>query len=269
MTFQLWSPFHYWFIASPFIFTLVFYFIFKGRKKKHLRIAGIIFSCISLFFLTARNVSLYSVEHTITPDMLPLQVCHFASIVLLLAFLFDSDILFTMAFCFNLPAAFLSIIFADSLANYSNIISWRGAGYIFVHAFVVGITLWAFSNNMIKIKFRTFFKMLITVGVLYFLSIPVNNWFMKLMPGYNSNYFYTFEPQNGTPLQTLFDLGHNVTVAGMTLNPVYILLLGVTGLFVMSFCYGLYLGINWVKVQLEVHHTKKMNHTNHAYLIQK
>lgn len=250
MTFHMWSPLHYAFIASPFVFSFLFYFIFRGRKNTDLRTIGIIFSIIGVLLLIARNLSIYLANQKITPEVIPFQLCHFGNIVLLFAFLFDNELLFTMSFCFNLPAALCSIVFANSLTNYTTLFSWQAMAYLWGHMLIVGITLWAFFNNLIKINLKMFYKMLRLITVLFILSVPVNNLFIKWMPGYESNYFYTMAPESGTPLQTFFEMGKNVTVWGMTFNPIYILLVVAFGFAVVLMFYIIYIGLTKLKKKL-------------------
>src|SRR5690554_5755002 len=113
---------------------------------------------------------------TFNPEILPLQICHFANFVLLIAFLRDSKPMFATAFCFNLPCAFLSIVFANSLENYSTILNFRGIAYIFGHMLIVGITIWALLVVFMKLTKKDLYKGIAFVFILFVLSVPINKY---------------------------------------------------------------------------------------------
>ncbi|MGD7046138.1 hypothetical protein [Jeotgalibacillus proteolyticus] len=257
MTFQMWSPFHCLFIISPFVLVIGFYFLFKRFDEKTLRVIGMYLSLIGIALLIGRNIEIYFKLNQINPEMIPLQICHLANFFLFFAFLLKSKVLFSTAFCFNLPAAFLSIVFADSLTNYATILNWQGMAYIWGHALIVAVVLWAYMNGMIHIDFKILRRTMWMVTSMFFLSIVVNNLFMKWMPGFVSNYFYTIIPQSGTPLELLYNIGKKTTILGMQLNPIYILLLLFVGLSVVFVFYGLYLILNKVRKLERSHYRLK------------
>ncbi|WP_041058460.1 TMEM164 family acyltransferase [Jeotgalibacillus campisalis] len=257
MTFEMWSPFHYLFIISPFLLVIGFAFLFKRCDEKTLRMTGIYLSLIGIALLIGRNIEIYFKTEQLNPEMIPLQICHLANFFLFFAFLLKNNVLFSTAFCFNLPAAFLSIVFADSLTNYSTILNWQGMAYIWGHALIVGVVLWAYFNGMIHLDFKILRRTVWVVTGMFFISIVVNNLFMKWMPGFTSNYFYTTIPQSGTPLELLYNMGEKTTILGLQFNPIYILLLLCVGLSVVFLFYGLYLFLNKVrKVKSSVYRLK-------------
>lgn len=224
MTFTMWSFLHYAFIFSPFVFALILFAFTRKSNEKVKRLTGIVFSVIAVLLLVARNLEIYvGGGYRIQPEIIPLQICHFANFILLFAFLFRNQTLFSVAFCFNLPMAFLSILFANSLENYANIITWRGMAYIFGHMLIVALTLWAFQVKMIKIDKISFRNGIILILILFLISVPINNLFHRLMPDYTSNYFYTFQPEGGTPLDLAFSFGKTTNILGMQVNIIYIL----------------------------------------------
>ncbi|MDG5473634.1 YwaF family protein [Jeotgalibacillus sp. ET6] len=247
MTFQMWSPFHYLFIISPFMLIIVFYFLFKKCDEKTLRLIGMYLSLVGIALLVGRNTEIYLKADQVNPEMIPLQICHLANFFLFFAFLFKSRVLFSIAFCFNMPAAFLSIVFADSLTNYATILNWQGMAYIWGHALIVGVVLWAYFNGMVHINLKTLRRIVWVVTGMFFSSIVINNLFMEWMPGFVSNYFYTMIPQSGTPLELIYNMGETTTILGLQVNPIYILLLLFVGLSVVFMFYGLYLILNKVR----------------------
>src|SRR5690625_765515 len=240
MTFQMWSFFHFFFILSPFIFAFLFYFLFKRYDEKKLRSLGIIFTLIGIALLVGRNIEIYLKAGEFNPEVIPLQICHFANFVLLFAFLLRSNTLFAIAFCFNLPAAFLSIVFANGLMNYPTLISWQAAAYIFGHMLIVGVVIWAFLNKMVHLNIKVVHKAVGIILILFLLSIVVNNLFEKWMSPHPSNYFYTMTPEQGTPLELFYSLGNTIFVIGLEFNPIYIITLLFVGYSVVLLFYGIY-----------------------------
>lgn len=244
MTFKMWSLGHILFIFSSFILTVILYYLTKKNNKKTNRLIGIILSVIVVVLLIARNVEIYVKSgYQFQPEIVPFQICHFANFVLLFAFALKNKTLQTVAFCFNLPFAMLSIIFADSLENYQTILNWRGMAYIFGHMLIVAITLWGLMTDQIEVDKKSYRNSIIMVVSLFVLSVPINNIFNKLMPDFTANYFYSYRPEGGTPLEWFFNWGKETTLLGMEINIIYIALsalLGIVVLFLFKKIYELY-----------------------------
>jgi uncharacterized membrane protein YwaF len=209
---------------------------------------------VAILFLVLRNAEIFVHNgYHIEPEIIPFQICHFANFILFAAFLFRKKTIFTMAFCFNLPAAFLSIIFADSLVNYTTILTFRGMAYIWGHMLIVAITLWALFTNQIVITKKSFFNTVLVVLSLFVVSVPVNNLFNALMPAYEANYFYTYKPEGGTPLEMVFDHGHNVTLLGMQVNVLYVFIMGIVGVAVLYLFWGIYTLYRFLQSKIQPH----------------
>lgn len=144
-----------------------------------------------------------------------------------------------IAWCLNFPAGLVSIIFADGLENYSNVLNIQGVAYIAGHMLIVAMGLYLLLTKMIQIEGRTLLKSYKILVPLYFLSVIVNNWFVKIF-GEESNYFYTYAPESGTPLEDLYNLGSNINVLGITFNPVYLISLAILGALGMYLMYPNY-----------------------------
>lgn len=239
MTFKMWSLFHIIFMLSPFIFAAaMFYFTRKYSYEKNRKI-GLILSIICIVILLLRNFEIFFRDMKISPEIIPLQICHFANFVLLFAFLKDNKAMFATAFCFNLPCAIMSIIFANSLENYSTILTFRGGAYIFGHMLIVGITIWALLVGFMKFTKKDMINGLVFVLSLFLITLPINNLFNHIMPEFSSNYFYSLAPEGGTPLEAMYNLGKVSTVLGMEFNLVYLLLFLVLGTVVYTGIYFL------------------------------
>lgn len=237
MSFYMWSFGHILFMLSPIIFTIVLHFFTKGKTEEEKRQVGLYLSIATIVILLLRNIEIFvKKDFQFDHELIPLQVCHFANFVLFYAFWKKSDVAFSFSFTLNLLAAFASIVFANGLENYTTIISFRGFAYIFGHILIVVIILWAFINDFIFIKFKTWIKTVVVVDSLILLSVFVNN-LMFILYGKYSNYFYTEHPEGGTPLEWGFDLGKEYMYGSFKVNYIYILSLLVIFPLVT---YGLY-----------------------------
>ncbi|MCK9235041.1 MAG: hypothetical protein WC225_04840 [Acholeplasmataceae bacterium] len=232
MEFQMWSLFHYIFIISPFVVSVLLYFFTKNNSYEKNRKIGTILSIMCVVILILRNVEIYVVNGKINPELFPFQICHFANFVLLVAFWKDSKTMFITAFCFNLPAAMLSIVFANSLENYVTILNFRGFAYIAGHLLIVALTIWAYTMKFVDVRKKEVIKSAAFIFTLFILSIPINNLFNSLMPGFSSNYFYTLVPEGGTPLEMFYNFGSEISFLGMKFNPIYIILTMIIGFVV-------------------------------------
>lgn len=238
MTFTMWSLGHYLFILSPIVFTIILHYSAKHLDHDKKRKLGIVLSWVAIHVLFLRNIEIWiNSGYQFNVELVPLQVCHFANFVLLYAFKKDSKAAFGMAFTINLVAAFVSILFADSLANYSNILTLRGMAYIVGHILIVVIAAWAYMNNFVQMDKKTYIKTLKLSGILYFSSIVVNNLF-GIITGQYSNYFYTMKPEKGTPLEWFWNMGSEVNLGGFKFNIAYIIGTAFLGFIVTLMVYG-------------------------------
>ena len=238
MTFTMWSFGHILFIISPFIFTYILHKATMNLNQDQKREVGINLSIIAIGILLARNVEIFiRNDYQFDVELVPLQVCHFANFVLLYSFWRRSDVGFALAFCLNLLAAFVSIVFADGLANYTSILNTRGVAYILGHIIIVVITVWAFLNDFIYIKKRTLYLTVLVVEVMIVLSVFINNLMYRLSGTY-SNYFYTEHPESGTPLEWGWNWGKEYTYGDFKINYIYVI---VTMLLFPLVTYLLYL----------------------------
>jgi hypothetical protein len=188
-----------------------------------------------------RNLEIFiNSGFTIEPEIIPIQICHFANFVLLFAYILNNKTLHIVSFCFNLPFAFMSILFANSLENYTSLITWRATAYIWGHMLIVGMTIWALLVGTIKVDKKAFLNGIIFIMTLFILSVPINSIFNKIMPGFISNYFYTYLPEEGTPLDLAYSFGKPVNILGMEVNIIYILVVACFGVLMYYGFYKLY-----------------------------
>ena len=116
MKFQLWSFLHYFMMISPFIIAYILYLFTQKKDMQVKRRVGIFLSAVAVVLLLLRNIEIFIIGNfAFDFEIIPLQICHFANFVLLFAFYKRNDTAFGLAFLFNLPLAYLSLVFADGL----------------------------------------------------------------------------------------------------------------------------------------------------------
>ncbi len=190
-----------------------------------------------MIILLLRNIEIWVVKgFAFHYELVPLQICHFANFVLLIAFLKNHKTLFAFAWLFNFPAAFMSIVFANGLENYATILTLRGFAYISGHMLIVALSLFAFSSGFVKLNTKVLTK-------LYFLLLPLYitahfvNMFFHFVLNSSSNYFYTVRPESGTPLELFHQLGRSYMIGTFSSNPVYLVLTALFGVLVTLVIY--------------------------------
>lgn len=233
----MWSFGHYLFMISPVILAVLLIYLMRNKTYEQRRKLGVYLSVLAIIVLLLRNIEIFIVrDYAFDFELVPLQICHFANFVLLFAFMKDSKPLFAFALLLNLPAAMMSIVFANSLTHYATLVSFRAFAYLFGHILIVSITLFAYYFGFAKLDKVTLKKTFTIVGILYLSSIVINNLF-RLFLGQESNYFYTFKPEDGTPLEMFFNLGQNISIGEFMLNPIYLILTSILGFIVMMIVY--------------------------------
>ncbi|MFW5838898.1 MAG: hypothetical protein ACOC1L_04270 [Bacillota bacterium] len=238
MTYTMWSFGHYLFMASPFILWGVLHYLIKDKSYDYKRQFGVWVSLVGVVILLLRNIEIFVVKDFVFHyEIIPLQICHFANFVLLYAFLKDNKTMFAFAWLFNLPAAYMSILFSNGLENYETLLTFRGFAYITGHMLIVSLTLWAFSNGFIKLSKSILIKLFTILLPLYITAHIINVLFSVLFNS-SSNYFYTMRPESGTPLELFYTLGNTYMFGSFEINPLYLLLTGLFGFIVILLIYG-------------------------------
>jgi len=240
MTFTMWSTGHALFMLSPFVLWYVLHRYARNKNHDAKRKLGVFLSIAGVVILALRNIEMFIVGGFVFDfELVPLQICHFANFVLLFAFLKRSHRLFAFAWVFNLPAAYLSIVYANSLVNnYDTILNFRGFAYISGHMLIVALTLWAFSNGFVRLDRKILLSLYKLLVPLYLFAHLVNLAFRVFLNS-PSNYFYTMRPESGTPLEWFHDWGTTFTAGMIEINPLYLLLTGLFGLVVTMLVYSL------------------------------
>lgn len=233
MTFTMWGLGHFLFMLSPFLLWFLLHRYTMTMDEATKRRFGIILSCGCIVILALRNIEIFVVGgYVFDFEIVPFQICHFANFVLLFAFLYRSDRLFAFAWVFNLPAAYLSIVFANSLTNnYETILNFRGFAYISGHMLIVALTLWAFSNGFVKLDKRILVALYKLLLPLYLIAHLVNMAF-RIFLNSPANYFYTTRPELGTPLEWFYAWGNRYRYGVIEINVVYLVLTAMLGFLI-------------------------------------
>ncbi|HEY8365141.1 MAG TPA: hypothetical protein VIK84_06175 [Haloplasmataceae bacterium] len=238
-TFTMWSTLHYFMMFSPFIIALILYILFRHKSDKTKQIVAIILSVLMVIILLMRSIYMIYTRRALNPEAIPFQVCHMANFMMLFASLKKAKVIGAIAWCLNFPSALVSLIFADSLTNYQNILNIQGIAYIAGHILIVAGGLYMLLVRIIEIDKKALKQMYIIVGIMFILSVFINSWFNHIFAFTNTdaNYFYSFKPEGGTPLEMFYKLGKTYEVLGITFNPIYLLLLAIFGLVIMYVFY--------------------------------
>ena len=237
MQFEMWSAFHFFMIFFPFVLAVVLYKITRDKAFAVKQKVALVLGLIMILILATRQIYIFNRDGGLNPEVFPFQVCHFANFTLLIVAINKRHrVTGAIAWCLNFPAGLVSVIFADGLESYSNVLNIQGIAYIAGHMLIVTMGLYLLLTEMIQIEWRTLLKSYKILLPLYLSSVIVNNWFVKIF-GEKSNYFYTYAPEAGTPLEDLYNLGTNINVFGITFNPVYLISLAILGALIMFLMY--------------------------------
>ena len=234
MQFEMWSIWHYLYIASSFLIFLGIYFSLRNRSSRAKNICGYVLGWISVLILLVRNVDIY-VRNGWDLEVIPLQVCHIGSLIAGFALIFKKKWLTLTAFCFNMIPAILAMVFADSLANYDTILKIRPQTYVWGHIFIVVCALYSLIVHRPHFERKDLFEALIFVAVMAVAAILCNSLFRELL-GWEPNYFYLFN-YKGTPLKFLYTVAPTSVYGWFEINWFYTLtLLAVfTGVFILLY----------------------------------
>jgi len=170
----MWSVWHYLYMLSPFLIILILHFCLKGKSEKTKYVVGVVIGSLSLLILIVRNI-FYLIEDGFSPQLIPLQVCHFGNILVFVSLVFKSKISTSILWILNLFTAYASIVFADTLAGYENFFCVYAQTYFWGHLFIVIGTLYAVIFKIVRIDLKSYLigHALMIFGAL--VSLVVNN----------------------------------------------------------------------------------------------
>ncbi len=236
MKFEVWSIWHYLYILSPFLLTVMLYLPVKKKSQRTKDNVAIALGIVNLLILLVRNVDIYLREGW-DLEIIPLQVCHIGNIVVGLALITKKKWLLLSGFCFHLIPAFAAIIFAESLANYDTILKIRPQTYIWGHlAIFVGAV---YGLLVYKPKFTK--KDVVTsatvLGTCMLTAIVCNSLFRELF-GWKPNYFYLFNA-SGTPFGFIYNVFPPIKFGWFEINIFYTVALIAIFIIMYVAMYGL------------------------------
>lgn len=203
MKFEMWSVWHFLYMASPFIMFAVIYALLRKRSDKTKRIVGCVLGGISILIIVVRNIDIFA-RSGWGVEVIPLQVCHIGSIIAGLAVIIKKRWLVLTSFCFNMIPAFLAMLFANSLANYDTLLRIRPQTYVWGHIFIVVCALYGIFMYRARFKKTDLFIALGFVGTMATVAVFCNSLFRFLFE-WEPNYFYLFN-YKGTPLKFLYNV---------------------------------------------------------------
>ena len=229
MVFEMWSFWHFLYMLSPFLFIALLYFVGKRVNERVRDVISLVLGILSFAVLITRNVDIY-VRCGVDLEIIPLQVCHVGNIVTGLALTLKKRWLLITSFCFNMIPAYLAMIFADSLANYSTLLAIRPQSYIWGHILIVVTAVWGIMVYKPKPTRRDAILSLSLVSGILVTAITANS-ALRLIEGWEPNYFYLYN-YKGTPLKFLYEPFPTLNIGWFSINPVYVLVLVVVFLAV-------------------------------------
>ena len=201
--FQMWSAWHFVYIAAPIVITLILYFALRKTKYIVRYSVGVVIGILSLAVLIMRNVDIYK-SNGFDPEIIPLQVCHFGNIMVFLALVFKCKTAASIAWCLNVVAAFSSHVDATSLSHYGNVFCIRAQAYIWGHLLIVVGGLYAVLLKIVRIDLKSFGWGVFVLILLLIPSIILNCYFRDVMHR-NINYFYIYN-SDGAPFGFIYGL---------------------------------------------------------------
>ena len=217
MRWEMWSVWHILYIVSPIVLIFTLWLALRKAPYKVRYAIGVVIGLVSLGILIMRNVDIY-LNNGFDPEIIPLQVCHFGNIMVFIALVFRSKIATSIAWTLNLISAFSSLIFADALLGYSDIMCIRAQAYIWGHLAIVLGSLYAVILKVVKIDFKSFCWGIMVTFILCVSAIVLNSYFNDVL-GLSANYFYLYNSK-GVPFEFLY-IGERAVYGWFTINWIY------------------------------------------------
>lgn len=230
MKFEMWSIWHFLYMASPFIIFAVIYLLTYKSTERRQKFVGIILGSISIFIIVLRNIDIY-IRSGMDLEVIPLQVCHIGSIVAGLAVILRKKWLISTSICFHLLPAFLAMLFADALANYDTILKIRPQTYIWGHIMIIVCALYGLLVYLPKLTKKDLVKSISFVSAMCIIAIICNSAFRAVL-SWEPNYFYLYN-YKGTPLKFLYEVVPSSNYGWFSINWFYTLTL--IGVFMLVF----------------------------------
>lgn len=222
MHFKMYTWPHYILMISPVIMSYLIIKVMSRKNFEKQQLVGKIMAVILILFIVIRNIYNFFKGNAVS-DLIPLQLCHLSAWLILPGAIFTRNkYLSLIAITLSLPAGYISLVFADPLVHYTSLFEVSAICYVVLHEFIVISALYLIFIYRPKFNFNDFFKSFAILVVYFLITIVINNIFIS--HGVPSFYFYSVIPEPGTPLETFYYWGTNYYVLGLTINPIYNLL---------------------------------------------
>ncbi|WP_223588195.1 TMEM164 family acyltransferase [Neobacillus bataviensis] len=238
MHFEMYTWPHYILMISPIIITCVIIKVMRGKSFEKQHLVGKVMAGILILFMVIRNINNFFMGNVVS-DLIPLQLCHLSAWLIVPGAIFTRNrYLSLIAITLSLPAGYISLVFADPLVHYSSLFEVSAICYVILHVFIVIGALYLIYIYRPKINFKDFLKSFAILAAYFLITIVLNNIFIS--HGVPSFYFYSVIPEPGTPLETFYNWGTNYRVFGLTINPIYNLLVLSIATAIMLSIYTIY-----------------------------
>jgi uncharacterized membrane protein YwaF len=257
MHFEMYTLPHYFFMISPVIITCVIIKVMTGKSFEKQHLVGKVIAVILIIFLVIRNINNFFMGHVVS-DLIPLQLCHLSAWLIIPGAIFTRNrYLSLIAITLSLPAGYISLVFAEPLVHYNSLFEVSAMCYVILHGMIVVGALYLMFIYRPKINFNDFLKSFANLVVYFFITIIINNLFISHdVPSF---YFYSAIPEPGTPLETFYNWGTNYHVFGLTINPIYNLLVISIATAIMLSIYTIY---NIIQKNVGTNHRSKRLNNN-------
>ncbi|WP_088043106.1 YwaF family protein [Bacillus sp. EAC] len=237
MHFEMYTWPHYILMISPVIMSYLIIKVMSRKNFKKQDLVGKIMAVILILFIVIRNIYNFYKGNAVS-DLIPLQLCHLSAWLIVPGAIFTRNKhLSLIAITLSLPAGYISLVFADPLVNYTSLFEVSAICYVVLHVFIVISSLYLIFIYRPKFNFKDFFKCFGILAVYFLITIVINNIFIS--HGVPSFYFYSVIPEPGTPLETFYSWGTKYHVLGLTINPIYNLLVLTIATAIMLLIYAI------------------------------
>ena len=238
MHFEMYTWPHYILMITPILITCVIIKVMSGKSFEKQHLVGKVLAVILILFMVIRNINNFF-KGNVVSDLIPLQLCHLSAWLIVPGAIFNRNgYLSLIAITLSLPAGYTSLVFADPLVHYSSLFEVSAICYVILHVFIVIGAMYLMFIYRPKFNFKDFLKSFAILSVYFLITIVINNIFIS--HGVPSFYFYSVLPEPGTPLETFFNWGTNYHVLGLTINPIYNLLILSIATAIMLSIYTIY-----------------------------
>ncbi len=178
------------YMLAPIYMLVIFYFIFRNKSETTKYRAGVVIALLAILILIIRNIEILVNEKFLHPEAIPLQICHFANIALVLSLIFKNKKALAITFTIHLPFAFIShFVGQHYFESWESFFTIGAQAYIWGHLLIVlgsAFPIMFKTNNYSISDLKKGLKVIILI---FAFAMICNVLFVGL--GFDVNYFYT------------------------------------------------------------------------------